>query len=116
MARKEGPETKLVRAMIAYLQKQGHHTWRNNTGSYQTRAGHWVSFGQPGSGDIFVVVMPHGRFLSIEAKVGKGKATELQLEWIEKVKESGGVAGVANSLDSLDKLVAEAALETPGLF
>ena len=113
--RKEGPETKLVRSMIDYLNKRGHFAWRNNTGKRQI-AGRWISFGFPGSGDIFVVVQPHGRFLSVEAKVGTGKATELQQEFIDRVRASGGVAGVARSLDELDKLVAEAAHETSSLF
>lgn len=115
MARKEGPETKLVRAFIDYLRKQGHWAWRNNTGTHKVR-GRFVPFGYPGAGDIFVVVMPNGRFLSVEAKVGSGKATDKQKEWMETVKAAGGVAGVANSMASLDKLVAEAAHETASLF
>lgn len=115
MARKESPETKLVRAMIDYIRKLGHWCWRNNTGK-RNIGGRWISFGFPGSGDIFVVVQPSGRFLSVEAKVGTGKATELQQEFIDKVREAGGVAGVANSMESLDKLLAEAAQDEPEMF
>jgi len=115
MARKEGPETKLVRSFIEYLRKQGHWAWRNNTGHRVIRGQH-ISWGFPGSGDILVVVQPHGRFLSVEAKVSGAKATDKQEEWMANVKAGGGVAGVASSKAELDALVAEAAHETASLF
>ena len=114
-SRKQSPETELVLAMIPYIRKLGHHAWRNNTGARMIR-GQWVSWGSPGSGDIFVVVKPNGRMLSIEAKVGGKKATPAQKEWMEKVKAAGGVAGVARSFADIDELLAEAAHETPNIF
>jgi len=115
MARKQSPETKLVLAFVDYLRKQGHHAWRNNTGGGKL-GGRWVQFGVKGAGDILVVVVPHGRFLSVEVKVGRNKATENQEAWMVKVREAGAVAGVARSFGELDKLVAEAARETADLF
>ncbi len=113
--RKQSPETELVLAMIPYIRKLGHHAWRNNTGARKVR-GQWVSWGSPGSGDIFVVVQPNGRFLSIEAKAGRNKATKVQNEWMEKVKAAGGAAGVARSFADIDDILAEAAHETPSIF
>ena len=37
-----------------------------------------------------------GHFISIEAKAGKGKPTELQTTWINKVQTAGGHAMVVN--------------------
>ncbi|KKM19886.1 hypothetical protein LCGC14_1651140 [marine sediment metagenome] len=113
--RKQSPETKLVLAMIDYIRKQGHHAWRNNTGARQIK-GQWVQWGAKGSGDILVVVQPNGRFLSIEVKAGRNKATKNQEEWIAKVKQAGAVAGVARSFADVDEFLAEAALETPSIF
>jgi len=115
MARKESPETKLVKAFITYIKRQGHWCWRNNSGATKA-GGRFMRFGAVGSGDIMVVVKPNGRLLSIEAKAGKNKATDNQKEWMEKVKASGGVAGVARSFADVDELLAEAALECPSLF
>ncbi len=113
--RKQSPETELVLAFIDYIRKAGHHAWRNNTGARKVR-GQWVQWGAKGSGDVFVVAQPNGRFLSIEAKVGRKKATENQEEWMAKVVEAGGVAGVARSFADVDELLAEAAHETPSIF
>lgn len=112
---KSSPETKLVNRMIDRLNKQGHLAWRNNTGTMFAN-GRWISYGKKGSGDIFVIVKPTGRFLSVEAKVGSNKATKQQQEWIEQVRSAGGVAGVANSMQALDRLVEEAADEGLSLF
>ena len=113
--RKEQPETKLVKRMVTRLEKQGHLAWRNNTGTIYSK-GRWISFGKKGSGDIFVVVKPNGRLLSVEVKVAKKKGTENQEAWMAKVREAGGVAGVARSMADLDKLVSEAAEEGISLF
>jgi len=115
MNRKESPETKLVKTMITYLCKLGHHAWRNNTGQHRMH-GRWVSFGVKGGGDIFACVQPHGRFLSVEAKVGRNKATDNQKDWMEKVRAGGGVAGVARSFAELDELIHEAEHETASIF
>ncbi len=113
--RKEQPETKLVRRMVARLIKRGHLAWRNNTGTIFSN-GRWISFGKKGSGDIFVIVKPTGRLLSVEAKVACRKGTDNQEAWMAMVREAGGVAGVARSMADLDRLVAEAAEEGISLF
>ena len=115
MARKEQPETKLCKRMVARLLKSGHLAWRNTTGTIFNN-GRWISFGKKGSGDIFVIVKPSGRFLSVEAKVARRKGTDNQEAWMAKVREAGGVAGVARSMADLDKLVDEAAEEGVSLF
>lgn len=115
MARKEQPETKLVKRMVARLLKRGHLAWRNNTGTIYSN-GRWISYGKKGSGDIFVIVRPLGRFLSVEVKVARKKGTDNQEAWMAEVRAAGGVAGVAQSMADLDRLVGEAAEEGVSLF
>lgn len=40
-----------------------------------------------------------GRFLAVETKAGRGRATDEQRRFIEAVRASGGVAGVARSAE-----------------
>ena len=116
MARKESPETKLVKAMLRRLEKRDDvFAWRNNTGA--TKIGdRFTRFGVKGGSDILVIVGPYGRFCAVEVKVGRGKATEDQQEFIDKVVAQGGVGGVAYSFEDMEKLIEEAKEEAPALF
>ena len=42
-----------------------------------------------------------GQFLAIEVKTKEGKASELQLEFINKVNQTGGVAFIAKSIQDV---------------
>lgn len=55
-----------------------------------------------GTSDI-LGVMPNGRFLAIEMKGPKGRATQEQLAFISKVKRQGGVAFIARGIEDIDK-------------
>lgn len=108
MAKARGqPESQLVQAVLARLKRDGHHAWRNSTGVHRI-GGRVVPFGAVGSGDVLAVVLPHGRLLSVECKVGKNTATEHQLLWISAVNAAGGVAGVVRGLGDLELLLQEA--------
>ena len=48
---------------------------------------------------------PPGRFYAFEVKTPKGKPTPLQLEWIEKFKKAGGIAGSVKSVEDVDELI-----------
>lgn len=110
------PETKLQNRILLALSEAGCTVWRNET------AGVWL--GKPihkdgdqvtltnarmftaglavGSSDI-VGMAPGGRFLAVEVKTPKGRATKEQLRFIEAVQASGGIAGIARSVeDALD--------------
>lgn len=50
-------------------------------------------------------ILPDGKLLAIEVKSKTGKASPEQLEFIEKIKKSGGVAFVARSLDEVIETV-----------
>lgn len=58
-----------------------------------------VHMGPEGYVDLTGWTGPNARFLAIEAKTGKGRTTEAQDRFIELVKRSGGLAGVARSVE-----------------
>jgi len=95
--------------MIA-LSEAGCTVWRNETagayvgkvihkaGSQVTLANaHMMTFGLcVGSSDI-IGITPEGRFLAIEVKTKTGRASKEQVVFIEAIRKSGGIAGIARS-------------------
>ena len=91
--------------------------WRNNVGVAFNKSGTVVRYGVGGTGGsdllgfVSVVVTPEmvGRnvaiFTAIECK-DKGRATPDQLKFIEIVREAGGRAGVARSVEEARAIVA----------
>lgn len=82
--------------------------FRNNVGMLETKDGRFVHFGLcVGSSDLIgfrsVTVTPEmvGKklavFTAVEAKSGRGRATEEQANFIQAVKIAGGLAGVART-------------------
>lgn len=98
------PEKAIQKSILDYLAAANYVHWRNNSGVYrpQNRDGstRFVRFGQTGTGDI-VGLTKTGRFFSIEVKrVGK-KPTAAQLEFMERVRKSNGIAILAYSLNDV---------------
>lgn len=109
-------ETALVRAVLEYLQLRGIPSWRNNTGAatYVDKYGRkrHVKYGVPGASDILGLIPPTGRLLAIECKAGKIKPTDKQIEFLDMVREAGGLAVVAYDLgDAFEALGYDADLE-----
>ena len=77
--------------------------WRNNTGGTMIN-NHFVRYGFKGSSDI-LGIMPDGRFLAIECKLGKAPLTPEQQEFISWVRERGGVAIIARSLNDVIRVI-----------
>lgn len=95
MAQKSRSEANIVNDCLISISKAGGLAWRNNTGVLQDKTGRPVKFGLcVGSSDI-IGVCPDGKFLAVECKRGKGKATDNQLKFIQAVQAKGGRAGVA---------------------
>jgi hypothetical protein len=112
------PETKIQNLILMSLSKAGCLVFRNES------AGAWVGkvlhkdanqvtltdarmmrFGLAvGSSDI-VGIAPCGRFLAIEIKTSKGRATKEQLRFIEAVNKAGGISGIARSVEDALKLI-----------
>ena len=85
-----------------------HHIfhWRNNTGAAKMGR-RWVRYGYPGSSD-WLGICPNGRLLAVECKAPKtGRLTEPQINFLDCINRHGGVAIVADGLDSLMKQLKE---------
>jgi hypothetical protein len=99
------PEGAVLSAILEYLEIRGVFAWRNNTGAVKVEAQHgarFVRFGKKGSSDI-LGVLDDSRFLAIEVKGPKGKATFEQLDFLAEVAKRGGVAFVARSIEDVDR-------------
>lgn len=90
-------ESDIQRLIMLALSEAGCLIWRNNTGVLKNAAGIPIKFGLcVGSSDL-IGIAPGGRFLAVEIKTPKGKATPEQLRFIEAVRARGGIAGIARS-------------------
>lgn len=98
-------ETELVKQCLELLKLRGIFAWRQNTGAMRI-GNRLVRFGQRGIADI-LGVLPDGRFLAIECKVGNRKVTTEQNAFLDSVEANGGVALVVRSLDELDRDLGE---------
>ncbi len=63
-----------------------------------------VKLGPPGMADL-VGWAKDGRFAAIEGKIGGRKPTDEQVAFIELVRRSGGLAGVARSVEDAGEIL-----------
>jgi hypothetical protein len=86
-------ETRLKEKVLAMLKKEFRDVW-----VYKT-ADRWKS------GIPDVLVCKEGRFFAAELKVGKNKATRLQLSVLRKIQRAGGRVAVCRSVDQVRNLL-----------
>ena len=95
---KQRLEKHIVAAIHTELTKRGIFHHKIHGGPYQ-------GAGLP---DIIAIAPVTGRFVGIEVKRPKtGILTELQRRTLEKIREAGGVAGVACTVSEAVRLVEE---------
>ena len=93
-------EKDVQKACLDYLAARGIFNYRNNTGSFQDRGtGAWYRFGAVGSPDIIAVVK--GRYIAIECKGTKGKQSDVQKDFEDRLVRAGGFYILVRSLDEL---------------
>ena len=66
---------------------------------------HGGQYGTAGIPDIIVCFK--GRFVGLEAKVGKNQPTKLQAATIDKIRQAGGVAAVVYSVEDVKAVMSE---------
>ena len=95
----------LVRSILLEISPLG-LAWINNTGALRDRDDRPVRYGLPGSSDILACI--HGRFVGIEAKVGKDRQRTNQSDFATALRQAGGVYILARSVgDVLNTLQLE---------
>ncbi len=111
-------ETRLMHMVMLALSEAGCTVWRNNTGQAWHgkvihKAGQQVTLSdarmQPygicvGSADL-IGIAPCGRFLAVEVKTATGRVSKEQQTFIDAVRRSGGIAGIARSIEDALELV-----------
>ena len=111
-------ETRIQRAIMLALSEMNCLVFRNETsGAWVGKVAHrtgqqvtltdarMIKFGLTvGSSDL-IGLTAQGRFFAIEVKTPKGKPTKEQLNFIEQVRNSGGLAGVARSVQEARDII-----------
>lgn len=93
-------ESMIVNQCIRWLYDNRLFFYRNNTGAYKPEgSGRFIRYGFPGSSDIVGIIQ--GRYIAIEAKTERGKQSDKQKAFQERVEASGGVYLLVHSLDEL---------------
>jgi len=95
------PEGIILAGCLRYLQRQNVYHWRNSTGAVRIGPGRFMRFGKVGSSDI-LGVLPGGKILCVECKAQGGRLTPEQKQFIQDVRDLGGVCLVVKHWQEID--------------
>ena len=90
--------TDLVNAILLEVSPRG-FAWNNNTGALKDKDDRLVRYGLPGSSDVVACI--RGRFVAIEAKVGRDRQRQNQADFAIAVRRAGGIYILARSVDDV---------------
>lgn len=96
----------LTKQALRVLSLSGFQVWRqNNGGVYDpVKKVFRRNSSTPGVSDIIGFHRKTGQFLAAEIKAGKDKLSPEQIQFLEDVKNAGGVALVIRTTDDLNEL------------
>ena len=100
-------ESDIQKTILDYLRIKKCLVFKHrNVGIYKQSTGKYIplSFGEKGISDI-IGLTDKGQFLAIEVKMPKKKPSKEQLDFIERVKEKGGIALWTDNLDDVMKII-----------
>jgi hypothetical protein len=107
----EPTEAQTQAAILQYLTMDPRVAWarRFNTGAAVVEgvgpggrpSRRFVRYAFPGCADILGQLRGSGRFLAIEVKAPKGRATQEQTDFLQQVIDGGGVAVIARSIEDV---------------
>ena len=110
----EPSEAEILRAIIQLLHRHPRvaQAWRQNSGTFQERnrdgSTRYIRANtQKGMSDI-MGVLKDGRTLAIEVKSRTGRMRPGQEEFLQTIRQAGGVAGVCRSVEDAVKLLGDA--------
>jgi hypothetical protein len=108
MGKADTPENRVKRECLEYLKVRQIYCWSNPSGAVRIRPGKFMSFGKKGSADIIGLLPPDGKFLAVETKAPDGRLSPEQREFLEAIKQQGGVAVIARSWTDIDQALRQA--------
>lgn len=92
-------EQSIQKQIMVALSNAGCTIFRNNVGAV-TVDGRFIRYGVGGNGGSDLIgLTPCGKFLAVEVKNKKGRASKAQLDFIAHINSVGGIAGIARSVD-----------------
>ena len=94
----ERPEAAALAEVLKALKAHSLVAWaeRQNSGAVRS-GGRFIRFGWVGCADI-LGQLRDGRFLGVEVKAAKGRASPEQVAFLERINAAGGVGFIAHSL------------------
>lgn len=98
-------ETILQNQIMVELSKRGCKVHRTNHGLFYTPYGERITIGVEGQSDLQGHRSPDGKCFYIEVKVDKGKPKPEQIAFLEAMKKSGALAGLAWSIEDAINIV-----------
>ena len=96
--RNDRPEAAALIEVMRTLRGHPSVAWieRQNSGAFTDARGQFVRFGWPGCADV-LGQLRDGRFLAVEVKAARGRLSEAQQIFLDRVSAAGGVAFLARS-------------------
>lgn len=92
----------LVKRWPAWVRNVGGRSWKDKTGKKRV-----VMFGQPGQADVWgIIPEQRGRHFEIEIKKPGEEPTPAQYDWLQRVRDNGGVAFWVDSIEQLERELA----------
>jgi hypothetical protein len=111
---REPSEAEILRAIMQLLKRHPKvaMSWRQNSGTFQERnrdgsVRYIRANTQRGMSDI-MGTLKDGRTLAIEVKSRTGRMRPGQEEFLQQIRDAGGVAGVCRSVEDAQKLLGDA--------
>ena len=98
-------ETDIQQLCRLAASEMGAVLWRNNIGKLEDKQGRWVAYGvcNPGGSDLIGIYK--GRFVAIEVKQPGKKTTQAQDNFLNTIRQNGGIEGVAYCADDVRNLL-----------
>lgn len=95
-----GVEQGIQNAILDYLTYRGIPAWRVNAGAVKTEAGRLVRLAPVGHSDI-ALVLPGGRAGFVEVKTARGRLSEHQRAFLDRMAAAGAWTLVARSVEDV---------------
>jgi hypothetical protein len=110
----EPTEAEILRAIIQLLHRHPRvaQCWRQNSGTFQERnrdgSTRYIRANTARGMSDIMGVLKDGRTLAIEVKSRTGRMRPGQEEFLQTIRQAGGVAGVCRSVDDAQRLLGDA--------